>query len=139
MSQTLRIRSIRALCAALLLTLLAACGTTQGDPLLDLSGDWSGSWVSGSVGGDVSATFTQTGGTLTGTVTVGDSPCITEGAITGTVTSSGVTFGSVSGATSITFVSTEVSEESMSGTWTTDGGACTGGSGTFTISRSMWG
>ncbi len=128
--------SLSAVCAALLLTLLAACGTSQPEPTLDLSGTWSGSWASGEVGGSVSATFTQNGASLTGTVTVGDSPCITEGSITGSVTGAGVTFGSVAGATTITFVSTEVTEDVMNGTWSTEGGACAGGTGTFSISRS---
>ena len=52
----------------------------------NLASSWRGSWQSDWLTGPLTATFTQTDATLTGTVTVGDSFCVTQPVqVTGTV------------------------------------------------------
>ena len=117
------------------LFLLAACSSTP-EQTLDLSGSWSGTWSqSGVVQGAVSTTFVQAGNALSGNVMITNSPCVTDGTITGTVTQSGASFGAVVGPDEITFTATTVSESEMSGTWEVGAGACSGGEGTFSLEK----
>jgi CSLREA domain-containing protein len=105
----------------------------------DISGSWSGTWESkdGISGGSVSANFDQSDTSFIGSVTIGNSLCISNADVSGTVSGSGISFGVVSGASTITFAAT-VTLNSMDGTYrvldsTVFG--CAGDIGTFSLTR----
>jgi hypothetical protein len=104
----------------------------------DVSGSWSGNWNSADKvsGGSVSANFEQSGTSFSGSVTIGGSPCISNGSVSGTISGSDISFGVVSGASTITFTAT-VTLDSMNGTYkvldTT--GFCAGDIGAFSMTR----
>lgn len=105
----------------------------------DLTGSWRGSWSSssGRGGGSVSATINQSGSSITGSVTVTGSSCFTTGSASGTVSDSTVIIGvAFPGAQQVTFRGTISSDgSSMSGSYSVSGGACSGDSGTWGLTR----
>ena len=133
-------RLVLVLSVCLTVLLISSCGgggTSSG--AVSVNGSWSGSWTS-STGdnGALSATFTSTGSTFSGPVTIYNSYCfmsLKSSRIlfaTGTVSGSSVTIGVSSNA--ITFVGT-VSSSSISGLYEVYSGACSGDSGTFSLSK----
>ena len=120
--------------ACLPAVLISSCGgggTSSG--AVSVNGSWSGSWTS-STGdnGALSATFTSTGSTFSGPVTIYNSYCFGSEFATGTVSGSSVTIGVSSNA--IVFVGT-VSSSNISGLYEVYSGACSGDSGTFSLSK----
>ena len=118
-----------------LVLVLAACGGPA-PQTADVAGQWAGTWTSDEIeaGGSLEATFAQTGNEISGTVTIDGSPCLATGTITGSVSSSNVTFGAVSGPDGIEFSGT-VGATSMNGTYSVESGLCAGDTGTFTAER----
>ena len=127
-------RLVLVLSVCLTVLLISSCGgggTSSG--AVSVNGSWSGSWTS-STGdnGALSATFTSTGSTFSGPVTIYNAYCFGSEFATGTVSGSSVTIGVSSNA--IIFVGT-VSSSNISGLYEVYSGACSGDSGTFSLSK----
>ena len=103
----------------------------------DVAGTWNGTYESTTSPG-ANGTFTMvldlSGGTLSGTITVTDTPCITNGTVDGSVQGSHITFGAVKGAQQTIGFTGTVSGDQMSGTYSAP--ACGHGAGNWTASRS---
>ncbi|MFA5551403.1 MAG: hypothetical protein WDA03_07270 [Trueperaceae bacterium] len=128
-----RFVSWRVVVAGALLVVLAACSgpAAQGE----LHGNWEGSWTSDNEGtGSVSAEFTHLGGALSGTVTIGGSPCLVTGTITGEVTGANVAFGAAGPNDEIQFEAT-LTDDAMQGTYAVESGACAGDTGVFELQK----
>lgn len=104
----------------------------------DLTGSWSGSFVSTveDGGGTLDVVLQQDGGTLTGSVDLTGSPCLSSGSVSGTVSSDGASFGAVQGADTVVFSASTIGDASMSGTYSVATGDCSGDAGTFSLLRS---
>jgi hypothetical protein len=112
-------------------------GDGREPPTVDVTGSWAGTWLSGTgMGGDVTAVLTQTGADVDGTMTITDSPCFSVGNVSGTVSGNRVSTGAMfSGDIRVNFEGTVVGDE-ISGTYdAVRAGACTGDTGTFSLSR----
>lgn len=117
---------------------LVACGgaTPAPEKSQSFGGDWQGNWASiRGAGGSVAATFEQNGTKLTGEVTLSGSPCLNRGAIDGSVSGSGATFGALSGPDQIMFTGNKEGEDRFSGTYSVNAGRCIGDTGTFAVVR----
>lgn len=115
---------------------LTACSSGGGVDALPLAGTWQGTWNSNTgPGGSVSVEFEQEGNSLTGTVQITGSPCLTNGTVTGNVSSSGATFGAVQGPHQITFTGSRNGSNQLSGTYAVGSGPCEGDAGVFTVTR----
>ena len=120
-----------------------ACGgssSTQGGPApgVDLTGTWNATWTSrsGAVG-QGTMVLTQSGASVTGTVTVQGSPCVVNadvsGSLDGDALAATFTFG---GGEATLDATVSASASQMSGTYdATSAGACTGDTGTITATR----
>lgn len=100
-----------------------------------LAGIWGGDYASTSTPGSTGTfiiDWTQTGSTLGGTISVTNTPCVTEGTITGTVEGEQITFGAVEGAYSIAYEGT-VSGDTMSGTYSSP--SCGNAAGTWEAAK----
>lgn len=60
--------------------------------------------------------WTQKGSTVSGTITISGTECLTAGTVTGTLSGSTITFGAVQGQRSVAYTGT-VSSTSMHGTY----------------------
>ena len=119
----------------LAIILLAACSSGGGSST-QTGGEWRGTWSSASgVGGSIVALLTQNGQSLTGTVTIGNTLCLSNGTVTGTADDDGATFGAVDGTHRITFTAPHFEPDRMAGTYSVDAGLCAGDFGDFDISR----
>lgn len=105
-------------------------------PTVDVTGTWSGTWTSSNDidHGNLAATLTQSGTSVSGTVSITESPCISSGSVSGTVSGNNVVFGVVSGTDTITYTATCTST-SMSGTYSVNTGECAGDTGTFSMTK----
>ena len=130
---------------ALVLLLAVGCGDSASGPpgestpgpTVDVTGTWSGTWLSShGMGGAMSCALTQTGGHVSGTITIGGSPCFSAGNISGTVSANNLDTGALFGGNiEVDFAGTVVGND-MSGSYTTvQAGACTGDTGTWQASR----
>lgn len=83
-----------------------------------LDGTWTGTWNSSDTAdnGAVTIQWKQTGQQLAGTIIVTNTPCVTNGTITGVVSGAAITFGAVQGATTIAYTGT-LSGTTLSGTY----------------------
>lgn len=118
-----------------LVILIAACSSGGGSGE-SFRGDWRGTWNSNiGPGGSLEASFVQEGSSLTGTVSLSGSPCLSNGTISGTTNRTGATFGAVDGAHRISFTARHDSPTQMSGTYAVGAGRCAGDTGVFTVSR----
>jgi hypothetical protein len=99
-------------------------------------GTWTGTWLSHTgVGGDGMLDLTASGGTLMGTVSFTNSPCFSTGSITGTLVQNTFTATVTAGAIDVSVAGTLVGNQ-MSGTYDAiSAGACTGDTGTLTLTR----
>ena len=100
-----------------------------------LGGIWGGEYVSTSTPGSTGTfilEWTQSGSALSGTISVANSECVTEGTITGTVAGSQITFGAVQGTYAIAYEGT-VSGDSMSGTYSSP--SCGNAAGTWQAAK----
>jgi len=101
-----------------------------------VAGTWNGTYESTSdpaATGTFTIEFTQTGPTLTGTISVQNTPCITEGTITGSLNGDKIAFGAVKGATQTIAYTGTVSGDRMSGTYSAP--ACGNATGTWKAAR----
>lgn len=112
-------------------------GSSSSPPTVDVTGNWAGSWLSknGSAG-SLSIAFTQTGATLSGTVSLGGSSCFSAGNISGTVSGNNIiSAGVFSGSLRVDFDGTAANNQ-ISGSYNVEnGGACTSDTGTWTVSK----
>jgi tetratricopeptide (TPR) repeat protein len=117
----------------------AAAGSSGGDEStppppapLDLTGAWVGTWNDPTSGdsGSISLNLTQTDTSVTGTVSVTGSDCISTGTITGTVSGSTLNSEIVSGDFTASYNATCTST-SMNGTYGVTSGECDGDVGNF--------
>ena len=93
-----------------------------------LAGTWHGTWANKTPDhstGTFTLTWTQKGSTLSGSITIGGTPCLSGGSINGHVTGSTISFGAVHGNVTVEYEGT-VAGSSMSGTYHTDCGNASG-------------
>jgi hypothetical protein len=104
---------------------------------VDLTGRWRGSWRSSFIGsGSLDVTLTQSGTTVTGTVTVGGSDLISSGTVRGTVSGSTVTLGSVfASAVTVDYRGDIVGTTALRGTWVLRISGFATDNGTFSLDR----
>jgi tetratricopeptide (TPR) repeat protein len=101
-------------------------------PELNLSGDWIGTWSeSTGTSGNVSLTLTQTNSSVTGTVSITGSNCITTGTLSGTVSGNNLQANIVGTGASLNATCTSTS---MNGTLEFTSGECAGVTGNFAAS-----
>lgn len=106
-------------------------------PSVDMSGNWSGSWISsnGIDRGTMLMSLMQNGSNLSGTGIIDSSPCFSSGNISGIVSKNNMASAILSGSLRIDFNGTMV-ENNMNGSYDViNGGACTGNSGTWKVSK----
>lgn len=85
----------------------------------DLSGTWSGNWADTSpdtAAGTFKVIWTQQGSTVSGTITISGTPCLSGGTVSGTISGSKITFGAVQGQRKVDYTGS-VSGTSMHGTY----------------------
>jgi tetratricopeptide (TPR) repeat protein len=86
----------------------------------NLDGTWRGTWTDTTDGtrGEAIFTLTQTGSSVTGTVSVPGDTCLPEGSVTGTVSGSSVNLTIQSGAETVTVNATaDTKAMTLDGTW----------------------
>jgi hypothetical protein len=87
----------------------------------NLTGVWHGIWAESApdvMGGSFTVTWTQKGNTVSGTIVVTGTECITAGTVTGTIKGNAITFGAVQGLRLITYSGTFTNSQ-MNGTFST--------------------
>jgi hypothetical protein len=105
-----------------------------------ITGTWKGTWSSTKyVGltGTFTLNFQQSGSTLSGTIEIAGTPCISSASITGTLSGTDITFGFVNGAEAVSYTGTWTGPD-MAGTWVVgqgSGAGCTADSGTWKATR----
>jgi hypothetical protein len=113
--------------------------TSEAPSAVGLAGDWSGTWQDTSPDdstGTFSLTWTQSGSGLSGTISVGGTPCIGDGTVTGTLNGSSITFGAVSGQIQISYTGSVSSDmQTMQGTYSAPE-ACGNATGNWTATKS---
>ena len=113
----------RFLVPATLVLALGACGASSATPAtgsttptvasvasntpaaLNLSGTWDGTWQTTSpdtATGTFTIIWTQAGSSLSGTISIKASTCISQASITGSISGDKITFGAVKGQAAIT-------------------------------------
>ena len=100
---------------------------------INLTGNWSGTWE-GTDSGNVSANLTHSGTSITGTASISNSPCISSGDVSGSVSENNITFGLVSGTDEIAYTG-EFTSTTISGSYQVLSGACAGDTGTFELTK----
>lgn len=105
--------------------------------VFDITGRWNGSWRMGNLTGNLSVTLVQTGGTLSGTITIQDSPCMTTATLTGTVSGDTVAIGAVSASANRYDYTGTIQADGLSinGTWSGNGACASGQGGSFTLTK----
>ena len=99
----------------------------------DITGSWSGWWTSSTgQSGSLAANLTSRGSTFSGTATIYNSYCFGNEYATGTLSGSKVTLGVSSNA--IVFIGT-LSGSNISGLYEVYRGACSGDSGSFSLTK----
>lgn len=112
----------------------AASGTTTASSVLD--GTWTGTYESSATSdrGTVKIDWKQSGQQLAGTIVVSNTPCVSNGTISGTVSGTTIAFGAVKGATTIAFTGT-LSGKTIFGTYKADA-SCGNATGTWSVVKS---
>ncbi len=87
-----KLQKLLAIIFMCMLPLMLSCGGGGGGgeappPTVDVTGTWSGTWASSNDidHGNLSATLTQSGTSVSGTVSITESPCISSGSVSGTI------------------------------------------------------
>jgi hypothetical protein len=134
-------RAAIAMAASLVLGAGAGCastagGTSSGGTVVD--GNWSGNYTDkNNNAGALSATFTDTNGTLSGSMTITWACAVANNAsVSGTVSGTNLSMSMTYGFTTVTASATVDSNSHLSGTFTIAGGLCNGDTGTFTMTKS---
>lgn len=128
------------------LPLLNGCSSESSDPVtnqdvdtvvFDISGSWNGSWRVGNLSGNLNLTLAQTGSTLSGTIAIQGSPCMSAASLTGTVSGDTVAIGAVSASSNRYDYAGTIRADGLeiSGTWTGGGSCAAGQSGTFSLTK----
>lgn len=97
-----------------------------------LGGTWDGTWkdtTPDQSNGTFVITWTQNGNVLSGNIVVNGTPCLSGGKITGAVNGSTISFGAVSGATTIAYDGA-ISGNTMKGTYAA-AASCASAKGTW--------
>lgn len=127
--------TLRAAVVAAAVLVLAACSSAAPTERGEVHGGWQGTWTSSlGVGGAVNAQFVHEGGTLTGVVSITNSPCLVNGTVNGSVTGDNVAFGAVSGGHGIQFTA-RLGDATMTGSYSVSAGDCAGDTGTFQLTK----
>jgi hypothetical protein len=101
-----------------------------------LGGTWNGTWqdvTPDQVSGTFALTWTQSGSTLTGTILVKGTPCLSSATVSGSVNGSTINFGAVSGTHTVVYDGT-ISGTTMKGTYTAPA-ACIDAKGTWAATK----
>jgi hypothetical protein len=130
---------------ASLTMVLASCGGGGGGggggaATIDATGTWTGSWQSsnGINSGQLDVTITQTGNTITGSISFTGSPCFAGGPLTGFVNGANITGMLSAGGIQVNIAGavSGVTQDDLNGTYNVvSAGACTGDTGTATLVR----
>ena len=109
-------------------------GTEQ--PPANLTGDWRGPWTdSGGATGEATLSLTQTGNTVSGTVSVTSDDCLTTGNVSGTVTRNSANLSIQSGAETVSLNGTyDDAAKTLTGRWNYTASSsvdCAGDTGDF--------
>jgi hypothetical protein len=115
-------------------------GAGGGPASVDVTGTWTGTWNSsnGINSGSIDATLTQTGSSISGSVSFTGSPCFAGGPISGNVGGANIAAALNAGGIHVTFSAavSGVGDDMMNGTYSVvSAGACTGDTGTITLTR----
>jgi hypothetical protein len=89
---------------------------------LNLTGTWTGTWVDrtpDTLSGSFTVTLVQSGNTLTGSIVITGTLCLSGGSVSGSVTGNNISFGVVSSRITIAYTGT-ASNSLMSGTYGTN-------------------
>ncbi len=123
----------------LALGFLSSCGDgdsgSSSPPTVDVTDTWTGSWFSrnGVNGGSATLNATQSGASVTGSVSFSGSPCFASGAFSGSVSGNTVR-GSITAGGIRVDVALTITGNSASGTYNSvSAGNCTGDSGTISL------
>jgi hypothetical protein len=114
----------------------SAPAATSAATQLGLGGSWNGTWRDTSPdqsSGTFALTWTQAGLSLSGTIKVSGTPCLTDGTVTGTISGSTISFGAVSGQVQIKY-NGSVSGNAMQGTYSAP--TCGDAKGNWTATKS---
>jgi len=141
--------------AAALGLLLGACGASSSAPAtgsttptvasvasntpaaLNLSGTWDGTWQNTSpdtAKGAFTFTWTQAGSSLSGTITITASTCISGATISGSISGDKINFGAVKGQATVTYDGTVSGGNTIKGSYHA-GPNCGNAVGTWTATR----
>ncbi len=111
--------------------------STQPASVTDLTGEWRGTWTDNANGSSSAAVFTlvQTGTSVSGTVSLTDEQCLSQGDVNGTVSGKSANLTVTSDAEVVALnAAIDSSAKTLTGTWNYTGSArenCAGGTGTF--------
>ncbi len=122
-------------------SLMYSCGSdnsslppSTGSSGIDITGTWEGTWASSNQidDGSLTASFTQSGTSFEGTISITNSPCISTGSVSGSISGNDISFGVVAGTDKTLFTAT-VTSNSMSGKYVVTSGYCSGDTGIFSV------
>lgn len=119
-------------------TAVSAAATVAASPTTAasvLDGTWTGTWKASASAdnGTVRIQWKQTGAQLAGTIVVTNTPCVTNGTITGQVNGNAITFGAVQSATTIAYTGT-LSGSTITGTYKADA-SCGNATGSWSATK----
>ena len=100
-----------------------------------IAGTWDGTWTSTTdpgLGGDVHLVFTQTGNQIGGEVDVTNTPCVSHGTVTGTLSGNDIQFGAVQAEQTVSYTGT-LSGSKIAGTYAAP--QCGNGAGTWEVTK----
>lgn len=103
---------------------------------IDLTGNWRGTWNSSvaNYSGNLSGTLTHSGTSISGTMNVTGSPCISSGTVSGTGAGGSFSASIDSGQDSLQLQGSYTAT-SISGTYSVPNGVCAGDTGTFSLNQ----
>jgi hypothetical protein len=106
-------------------------------PTVDLTGSWHGIWVGGGIGGELTANFSQGENTLIGEVLVTNSRCTTGEAISGTINSNTILFGTSSSSQHQSTFDGTIDQygDTIRGNFVVTAGPCAGSAGIWSLVR----
>jgi hypothetical protein len=115
-------------------------GGGGGQATIDATGTWNGTWQSsnGINSGSLEVVITQTGNSITGSISFTGSPCFSGGPITGFVNGANITATLNAGGIQVNVAGavSGVAQDDLNGTYNVvSAGACTGDTGTASLTR----
>jgi hypothetical protein len=94
----------------------------------DLNGTWTGTWQNSTpdqASGTFELTWARKASTMTGSIVIRGTPCLTGGSVSGTLSGAAISFGAVSGQVHVSYDGT-IAGSHMSGTYATSCGKARG-------------